>query len=56
MDCEDVLTWLKEAYPEYGLKIQEIKIPSVLAPAKRSKKKFELFQMGLVSINSIGMQ
>jgi len=39
----DVLEWLGEAYPEYGLKIEEIYIPSVPVPAKRSKKKSALF-------------
>lgn len=44
MEPEEVQEWLSRAYPEYGIKIREIVIPSAPAPSKRSKKKSQLFE------------
>lgn len=44
MEPAEILKWLGETYPEYGLKIQEILIPSVPAPSNRSKRNCGLFK------------
>lgn len=49
---EEVIEWLRKAYPEYGLKIREIYIPSVKAPERSSKRKFELFQQAFYGRDS----
>ena len=52
MQQEEVIEWLRTAYPEYGLKIQEIYIPSEVAPKKSSKRKFEIFQQAFYGRDS----
>lgn len=44
MEPNEVLEWLGETYPEYGLKVEEILVPSIPAPSKRSKRKSALFE------------
>lgn len=43
MRKEDVFEQLRDAYPDYPVKINEIEIPCVKQPERRARKKTELF-------------